>query len=54
MNDKKQRVIDAVIEDLKKSFDIGDYTVLEELLSFIPNDKLIGALPEEMWKNFKD
>ncbi len=49
----KQNLVDAVIEDLKKGFAAGDYTVLDELLHFIPNDDLIHALPEEEWKKWK-
>jgi hypothetical protein len=48
-----QKLVDAVIEDLKESFAFGDYTVLEELLFFIPKDNLIQALPEELWEKFK-
>jgi hypothetical protein len=48
-----QKLVDAVIEDLKKSFAFGDYTVLEELLFFIPKENLVQALPEEEWKKFK-
>jgi hypothetical protein len=48
-----QELVDAVIEDLKKSFLVGDYTVLEELLFFIPKENLIQALPEEQWSKFK-
>ena len=49
----KQEIVDAVIDDLKKGFEVGDYTVLEELLGFIPIENLIQALPEEEWKNWK-
>lgn len=49
---KKQELIDAVIEDLKKGFAIGDYTVLDELLSFVPDKNLQQALPEEQWNAF--
>ncbi len=48
-----QKLVDAVIEDLKESFKFGDYTVLEELLFFIPKENLIQALPEEQWSKFK-
>jgi hypothetical protein len=48
----KQEIVDAVIDDLKKGFEVGDYTVLEELLFFIPRKNLIQALPEEEWKSF--
>lgn len=52
--DKNQELVDAVIEDLKQSFAIGDYTVLDELLHFIPTKNLIQALPEERWKEFQN
>ena len=52
--DKKQILIDAVIEDLKKSFEQGDYTVLDELLQMIPTKNLIQALPESEWEKWKD
>jgi len=49
----KQKLIDAVIEDLKEnSFRHDDYTVLDELLSFIPVQNLIQALPEEQWDKY--
>jgi len=47
-----QKLVDAVIEDLKRGFTVGDYTVLEELLFFIPKKNLIQALPEEDWKKY--
>lgn len=50
---RRQKLIDAVIEDLKEnSFKYDDYTVLDELLSFIPTKVLIQALPEEKWDEF--
>jgi len=48
----KQKLVDDVIEDLKKSFNHGDYTVLDELLKFIPSHNLIQALPEEKWADY--
>ena len=51
--DSNQKLINAVIEDLKKSFEYGDYTVLDELLHFIPKENLIQALPEEKWEKYK-
>ena len=53
MTDRKQEIVDAVIESLKKDFNLGDYTVLDELLSFIPIKNLIQALPEEEWPKYK-
>jgi hypothetical protein len=49
----KQKLINAVIKDLKKGFALGDYTVLNELLGFIPDKNLLQALPEEQWKKHK-
>ena len=49
----KQQLIDAVIDDLKKGFEYGDYTVLDELLHFIPKKNLVQALPEEEWKKYE-
>jgi hypothetical protein len=48
----KQPIIEALIVDLEKSIDEGDTTVLDELLNFLPIGLLIGALPEDDWKNF--
>jgi predicted RNA-binding Zn-ribbon protein involved in translation (DUF1610 family) len=48
----KQPLVDAVIVDLKKGFDKGDYTVLDELLMMLDNESLVQALPEEDWKKF--
>ena len=53
MTDKKQKVVDAVIEQLKKDLSVGDETCLEELLSFLPTKILINSLPEEDWEKFK-
>lgn len=48
----KEKLVDAVVEDLKESFIYGDYTVLYELLMLIPTDNLIQALPEEKQSKF--
>ena len=44
---KNQELIDQVIEQLKLDASINDWTVVEGLLSFVPEEKLIGFLPEE-------
>lgn len=49
---KKEEVINSVIEELKKDAELGDFTVLDELLKNIPTDVLIESLPEEMWGKF--
>lgn len=54
MAERKQLATDAVIESLKKDFELGDYTVLEELLGFIPLKNLIQGLPEDEWHKFPE
>jgi len=46
--EEKQVVIDAVIEKLKEDFKQGDFTVMDELLGFVPTKRLIHSLPEEL------
>jgi len=41
-----QKLVDDVIENIKKDIADGDVTVLEELLKFIPEEYLRGSLPE--------
>lgn len=45
-------LIDLVIEELKDSFSYNDYTILEELLGFIPEHNLLQVLPEENQKRY--
>jgi hypothetical protein len=45
--DEDQPLVDEVIEDIRKQFQEGDITVLDELLKFIPVQYLKGSLPEE-------
>ena len=44
---KNQELIDQVIEQLKLDVVNNDWTVIEELLSFVPVEFLKGFLPEE-------
>lgn len=50
----KQQLVDAVIEDLKKGFELGDYTVLDELLNKLQIKTLVQALPEEDWQTYDE
>jgi hypothetical protein len=43
LSDLVDRVMDQMAEDFKG----GDLTAIEELLKFVPRDRLIGYLPEE-------
>ena len=47
-------LINRVIEEIRKDFAMGDLTALDELLSFVPRENLIGYLPEEEWSNFEN
>ena len=49
----KQKLVDDVLEEIKKDASIGDYTVLDELLKKIPAKTLIQSLPEEEWEKYK-
>jgi hypothetical protein len=47
-------LIDRVIEEIRKNFAMGDLTALDELLSFVPRENLIGYLPEEEWDKYEN
>ena len=49
INDSSQALIDRVVEQIREDFDMGDIESLEELLRFVPKEKLIQYLPEEEW-----
>ena len=48
----KETLVNFVIDQLKKDFAVGDYTVLDELLHKLPWEILKGSLPEEHWDFF--
>ena len=50
----KEQLVDAVIEDLKRGFEHGDYTVLDELLNKLSIKTLVQSLPEENWDEYKE
>jgi len=52
--ERKQKLVDEVIEEVKKDLLHGDETVLDELLKFIPVKNLLQALGEEKWKNYPE
>lgn len=51
---RKQKLVDEVIKELKKSLEMGDETTLDELLHMIPVSNLVQSLPEERWKEFPE
>lgn len=44
--DEDQELIDKVIEDIRKQFQEGDLTVLDEMLKQLPIQCLTATLPE--------
>jgi hypothetical protein len=47
-----ESLINRVLEKIQEDVVDGDVTVIEELLSFVPRENLIGFLPEEEWKTY--
>lgn len=45
--DQKQRIVDQCIEQIKQDLKYGDETAIDELLKFVPDEKLIGFLPDD-------
>lgn len=51
--EQKQLLVDKVIDEIQKDLAKSDFTVLDELLKFVPIANLIEYLPEEEWKQFE-
>jgi len=47
-------LINRVVEQIKSDFAMGDLTSLEELLSFVPRENLIGYLSEDEWERYEN
>ena len=43
---EKQKLIDKAIEQMKYEISMGDVTAIDELLSFVPDENLLGYLSE--------
>lgn len=41
-------IIEAVIQQMREDFEMGDVTAIYELLEFLPKKNLLGYLPEEV------
>lgn len=52
LEERKEAIVDDVIESLKKDIAQGDVTVLDELLKMIPEKNLIQSLNEDDWKQY--
>ena len=48
------KLIERVLEQIKSDLFNGDVEALEELLSFVPRENLIGYLPEEEWERYEN
>ena len=48
----KQKLVDAILEQMKRNVVEGDITVEESLFMQIPKEKLLAALPEDEWDKF--
>ena len=47
-HEDNQELIDAVLDQIQNDIQNRDLTAIEHLLSFVPEDALIGFLPEEV------
>ena len=47
-------LINRVIVEIQRDFAMGDLTSLDELLTFVPRENLIGYLPEEEWDKYEN
>lgn len=43
------KLINAVLEQIKSDVHSGDMTAIDELVSTLPFDRLRGYLPEDQW-----
>ena len=48
------KLIERVLEQIKSDLFNGDVEAIEELLSFVPKENLIGYLPEEEWERYEN
>ena len=48
------KLIERVLEQIKADLFNGDVEAIEELLSFVPRENLIGYLPEEEWEQYEN
>ena len=46
-----QKLIDAVVEQIRSDVKQGDLTAVEELIKTLPYDRMLQFLPEDQWIN---
>jgi len=49
INMTKQKLIDLVLDQIEYDIDVGDLTAIEELLKYLPKERLKAYLPEEIY-----
>ena len=49
----KDPVIEAVIEQIRRDFEMDDVSSLYEMLEYVPKKNLLAYLPEEVSKQLK-
>lgn len=47
--DSRQKLVDAVLQQIKKDIVSGDSTAVEALIQNIDWDQLVQFLPEDQW-----
>lgn len=50
----RKEVIDKVLIQIQNDLEAGDLTAVEELLTFVPLENLIGFLPEDQVDDLLD
>jgi len=45
---EREVLLDQVLDQIKKDVDAGDFTAIYELLLELPDETLVGYLPEEI------
>ena len=48
------KLIERVVEQIMSDVSFKDVEAIEELLSFVPKENLIGYLPEEEWERYEN
>ena len=49
VNMTKKKLIDLVLDQIEYDIDRGDLTAIEELLKYLPKERLRAYLPEEIY-----
>lgn len=50
----KEKIVDAILDQMKRNVAFGDVTVEEELFMLLPKEKLIQSFSEDQWTKWKE